>query len=312
MEDVLAIVCPGQGAQSPGFLSSWLDIAGAHEALTRLSSRAGCDLVTHGTRSDEDTIKDTAVAQPLIVGAGLLALDALSSALGSARSVLYAGHSVGEVTAAAGAGVLDPVDAMSFVATRGAAMASASAVTPTGMSAVLGGDPDEVIGAIEGHGLTAANRNGGGQVVAAGTLDQLAALSAAPPARARVIPLKVAGAFHTHHMSPAREALAAAAGSLATAAPSATLLSNRDGTAVADGTDGIERLVAQVVSPVRWDLCMAAMADLGVTGLLEPPPAGTLVGLAKRGLPGVATYALKTPDDLPGAVDFIAEHGGTR
>lgn len=312
MEDVLAIVCPGQGAQSPGFLSSWLGIAGAHDALTRLSEPAGCDLVIHGTVSDEETIKDTAVAQPLIVGAGLLALDALSSALGSARSVLYAGHSVGELTAAAGAGVLDPADAMSLVATRGAAMASASAVTPTGMSAVLGGDPQDVMAAIEGHGLTAANRNGAGQVVAAGTMDQLAALSAAPPAKARVIPLKVAGAFHTHHMAPARETLSAAAAALSPTVPTATLLSNRDGGAVADGTHALERLVDQVVSPVRWDLCMAAMAERGVTGVLELPPAGTLVGLAKRGLPGVATYALKTPDDLPGAVDFIAEHGGTR
>ena len=280
--------------------------------LSRLSAAADCDLVTHGTVSAEETIKDTSIAQPLIVGAGLLALDALGSALGSLGAVVYAGHSVGEVTAAAGAGVLPHSEAMSFVAARGEAMAAASALIPTGMSAVLGGDPEEVISAIEGHGLTAANRNGAGQVVAAGTLDQLAALSATPPRKARVIPLKVAGAFHTHHMSPARQVLTAAAASLTTAAPSATLLSNRDGASVVDGADALERIVAQVVSPVRWDLCMAAMAELGVTGVLELPPAGTLIGLAKRGLPGVATFALKTPDDLPGAVDFIAEHGGTR
>jgi [acyl-carrier-protein] S-malonyltransferase len=317
---VLAIVCPGQGSQTPGFLSPWLELDGVRGRLEALGEAGGLDLVAHGTVSDADTIKDTAVAQPLIVAAGLVTAGALlpdasgaaggDASLGATGAVL-AGHSVGEFTATALAGVVSGAQAMSLVATRGRAMAEASAVTPTGMAAVLGGDPDEVLATIERHGLTPANVNGAGQVVAAGTLEQIEALRSDPPAKARVIPLQVAGAFHTHHMAPAVDALAAAAADVSPADPTLALLSNADGRAVTDGAEVVTRLVRQVRNPVRWDQCMATLLALGVTGLLELAPAGTLVGLAKRAMPGVETVALKTPDDLDAARALVEAHGGT-
>ena len=311
---MLAIVCPGQGSQTPGFLTPWLEVPAVRARLESLAEVADLDLVAHGTTSDADTIKDTAVAQPLIVAAGLASVPALfgdaeASAIASLVDVA-AGHSVGEITAAAFAGVLADADAMAFVRERGRGMAAASAVTPTGMSAVLGGDPDEVAATLERHGLTPANANGAGQVVAAGTLDQLAALAAEPPARARVIPLQVAGAFHTTHMAPAVETLRRQAAGFSTGTPSVALVSNADGAVVRDGAEVLARLVSQVSHPVRWDLCMETLADLGVTGMIELPPAGTLVGLAKRGLKGVETLALKTPDDLEAAQRMLHEHGG--
>jgi [acyl-carrier-protein] S-malonyltransferase len=319
VELVLAIVCPGQGSQTPGFLSPWLELDGVRTRLEALGEAAGLDLVAHGTVSDADTIKDTAVAQPLIVAAGLLTAGVLlpggadsadGAALSSTGAVL-AGHSVGEFTATALAGVVSGAQAMSLVATRGRAMADASAVTPTGMAAVLGGDADDVLATIERHGLTPANVNGAGQVVAAGTLEQIEAFRADPPAKARVIPLQVAGAFHTHHMAPAVDALAAAAADLTPSDPTLALLSNADGRAVTDGADVVTRLVRQVSNPVRWDQCMATLVALGVTGLLELAPAGTLVGLAKRAMPGVETVALKTPDDLDAARALVETHRGT-
>ncbi|MEO7130137.1 MAG: ACP S-malonyltransferase [Dermatophilaceae bacterium] len=309
---MLAIVCPGQGSQTPGFLAPWLELDGTRDQLESLGAAAGLDLVAHGTVSDADTIKDTAIAQPLIVAAGLVSLRALfadHAGDGTAAVGAWAGHSVGELTAAAAAGVLTAEQAMVFVRERGQAMASASAVTPTGMSAVLGGVPDEVLATIERHGLTPANNNGGGQIVAAGTLEQLAAFAADPPARARVIPLQVAGAFHTIHMSAAVEVLTALASTLSPADPTAPLLSNADGQVVIDGSDAVRRLVGQVSNPVRWDLCMQTLLDLGVTGLIEVAPAGTLVGLARRAMKGVPTVALKTPEDLEAARALIREHG---
>ncbi|KRB45107.1 ACP S-malonyltransferase [Terrabacter sp. Root181] len=307
---MLAIVCPGQGSQTPGFLAPWLELDGVREQLTALGRAAGHDLVAHGTESDAETIKDTAVAQPLIVAAGLVTASALfaSHAELAGTGAVLAGHSVGELTATALAGVVTDEQAISLVATRGRAMAEASAVTPTGMAAVLGGDPDEVLAALEAHGLTPANINGAGQVVAAGTLEQVEALRGAPPAKARVIPLQVAGAFHTSHMSPAVDALAAAAEDVTPSAPTLRLLSNADGATVADGPDALDRLVRQVSNPVRWDRCMETMLALGVTGLVELAPAGTLVGLAKRAMPGVETLAVKTPDDLEAARTLVATH----
>ena len=309
---MIAIVCPGQGSQTPGFLSPWLELPGLRDQLTALSDAAEVDLVAHGTTSDEETIKDTAVAQPLLVGAGLLALRALGGGSTSSDAVpataVLAGHSVGEITAAAGAGVLSEEDAMRFVALRGRSMAEASAATPTGMSAVLGGDPDDVLATIGRHLLTPANVNGAGQVVAAGSLPALAELAADPPAKARVIPLKVAGAFHTHYMEPAVQALRAAAADHDVSDPGVTLVSNRDGEVVADGREVLDRLVAQVSNPVRWDLCMERFTTLGVTAIIELPPAGTLVGLAKRALKGVELLAVKTPDDLDAARTLIKEH----
>ncbi|RNI20500.1 ACP S-malonyltransferase [Flexivirga caeni] len=305
---MLAIVCPGQGSQTPGFLTPWLEVPGFADHLHRLSQVADTDLVAHGTTSDAETIKDTAVAQPLIVATGLGTLSALLDDADLAGDAVLAGHSVGEITAAAAASVLSEDDAMRFVTERGNDMARAAAVTPTGMAAVLGGDEAEVLVTLESLGLTPANRNGAGQIVAAGTLEQLAALQEAPPAKARVIPLQVAGAFHTAHMAPAVDALREHAASLEVHDPRVRLLSNKDGGPVSDGTEVVDRLVAQVAGPVRWDATMQTMLDLGVTGLIELCPAGTLVGLAKRGMRGVASVAVKTPDDLDKARDLLREH----
>ncbi|XVX21714.1 acyltransferase domain-containing protein [Actinomycetota bacterium] len=308
---MLAIVCPGQGSQTPGFLSPWLEIPGVADRLGWLSAVAGIDLLTHGTVSDEATIKDTAVAQPLIVAAGLVSLLTLFEhpADGFRLVGVGAGHSVGEITAASAAGVISAEQAMVFVRERGNGMAAASAVQPTGMSAVLGGDPDEVAQALQTHGLTPANMNGAGQVVAAGTMEQLAALAANPPAKARVMPLKVAGAFHTEHMAPAVDTLAGYARAMSTHDPRVKILSNADGTVVHSGREVLGRLVSQVRNPVRWDLCMETMTDLGVTGMIEIPPAGALTGLAKRAMKGVETLALKSPDDLDKAHAMVKEHG---
>ncbi|MHB1213010.1 MAG: acyltransferase domain-containing protein [Candidatus Nanopelagicales bacterium] len=308
---MLVVVAPGQGAQSPGFLTPWLDLPGVRERLQWLSVVSGVDLVEHGTVSDAETIRDTAIAQPLIVGAGLVTLLGLFPHPGNAfaRIGAGAGHSVGEITAAVGSGVLTAEQAMVFVRERGRLMAAAAAVTATGMSAVLGGDPDVVVAAAAEHGLTPANMNGAGQIVVAGTVEQLDAFAASPPDGCRVRPLEVAGAFHTAHMAPAAEVLARHARSITTHDPRIPLLSNADGRVVHDGRDVLRRMVSQVGSPVRWDLCMAAMADLGVTALIEIPPAGTLSGLAKRALPGVETLAVKTPDDLPAAWQMIERHG---
>ncbi len=308
---MLAVVAPGQGSQVPGFLTPWLELPNFEDRLRWLGTVAGVDLVAHGTTSDEDTIRNTAIAQPLIVGVGLVSLLSLFPNPGEAfaKVAVGAGHSVGEITAAVAAHVISGEQAMVFVRERGIAMAAASAVTPTGMSAVLGGERDEVIAKLAQHGLTAANENGAGQIVAAGTFEQLTALEADPPAGARVRALSVAGAFHTKHMAPAVGLLAQHAKAISTHDPRIPVLSNTDGTVVQDGREFLKRLVTQVSNPVRWDLCMQTMLDLGVTGLIELPPAGTLVGLAKRAMPGVETVSLKTPDDLPAALDLVARHG---
>jgi [acyl-carrier-protein] S-malonyltransferase len=307
---VLVIVCPGQGSQTPGFLAPWLELPGFTDRMQWLSTVAGIDLVRHGTQSDAATIKDTAIAQPLIVGAGLISLLALFEHPADGFRLVSggAGHSVGEITAAAAAGVISAEQAMVFVRERGRLMAEASAVTPTGMSAVVGGDADDVAQSLLKHGLTAANNNGGGQVVAAGTLEQLGALSADPPLKARVIRLQVAGAFHTEHMAPAVKELGAMARAMSTHDARSRLVSNRDGTVVHSGREVLQRLVSQVSNPVRWDLCMETFKDLGVTGMIEIPPAGTLANLAKRGLPGVEVLALKSPDQLSEAHRMVHQH----
>lgn len=304
---MLIITAPGQGAQTPGFLAPWLELPGVAERLGAASELAGCDLVRYGTTASADEIKDTAVAQPLLVAAAIVAAAALSETdAGPADAA--AGHSVGELGAGVIAGVLTADDAMRLTGVRGRAMAAAAAAEPAGMTAVLGGDQDEVLAALARHGLTPANVNAAGQVVAAGTITALEAFAAAPPAGARLRPLPVAGAFHTQHMAPAVAALRDAAAGVSVADPAMTLLSNADGAAVTTGKEWLERIVAQVAAPVRWDLCMRTMADLGVTALIELPPAGTLTGLARRGLPGVAQLAVKTPEQLGAARDLIAEH----
>lgn len=308
---MLVVVAPGQGSQAPGFLEPWLAIPRVQDRMRWLSAVSGVDLITHGTTSDAETIKNTAVAQPLIVAAGLVSLLEIFPHPSEAYAAIGAGagHSVGELTVAAGAGVLSAEQAMVFVRERGTAMAAAAATTPTGMAAVLGGDEVEVLAAISAAGLTPANINGAGQIVAAGTVEQLNAFETNPPAGTRCIRLQVAGAFHTEHMRPAVGVLADYARAISTHDARVPLLSNADGQVVREGRDILTRLVTQVANPVRWDLCMQTMIDMGVTALIELPPAGTLAGLAKRALPGVEIVTVKTPDDLPAAHDLIARHG---
>jgi [acyl-carrier-protein] S-malonyltransferase len=311
VESVLVIVAPGQGAQSSGFLKPWLEDPSFAARLEWLSTVAGLDLAHYGTEADDETIRDTAIAQPLLVGAGLVAALRLYPHPADAFRMVgaVAGHSVGELTAAAGARAISAEQAMVLVRERGRAMAEAAAATPTGMTAVLGGDREEVLARLAEHGLVAANDNGPGQVVAAGTLEQLAALAADPPAKARLIPLKVAGAFHTSHMEPAVARLERLARAVSVHDPRAAVISNRDGRVVHDGHEVLARIIGQIARPVRWDLCLETMTDLGVTGLLEMPPAGTLAAIAKRQLPGVETFALKTPDQLDDARAFCEKHG---
>ncbi len=308
---MLVIVAPGQGAQTPGVLTPWLEDPTFKSRIHWLSTVAGLDLIHYGTEADAETIRDTKIAQPLLVATGLVAALELFPHPADAFSQVsaVAGHSVGELTAAAGARVITAEQAMVLVRERGKAMAEAAAVTPTGMTAVLGGDRDEVLATLEKHGLTPANDNGPGQVVAAGTLEQLEALAADPPAKARLMPLSVAGAFHTVHMEPAVGHLAALARSVSVHDARIPVISNKDGTVLHDGREVLARLVGQIASPVRWDLCLDVMADLGVTGILEMPPAGTLTGIAKRALKGVETFALKTPDQLDEARAFVQKHG---
>lgn len=310
LRDVLAIVAPGQGAQTPGFLTPWLELPTFSTRLAWLSAVAGMDLVHYGTQADAETIKDTAIAQPLLVAAGMLSALELfpSPAHGFQRTGVAAGHSVGEITAAAAVGVLTAEQAMVFVRERGLGMAEASAATPTSMAAVVRGEVDAVLEAIEASGCTPANFNGPGQIVAAGTVEQIAHLKDNPPAGARVMPLAVAGAFHTSHMLPGQKRLAALARAISTHDPRLPLLSNQDGDVVTSGREYLTRLVTQITNPVRWDLCCETMSQMGVTGLLELPPSGTLTGIAKRAMEGVEVFALKTPDQLEEARAFVARH----
>ena len=305
---MIVVVAPGQGSQTPGFLAPWLAVPSVAEQVAAHSEAVGIDLAAHGTESDADTIRDTAVAQPLIVSAGLVSLAALLEGGRRDRIAGIAGHSVGEITAAAGAGVLSEADALVFVRERARAMAAAAAAEPTAMSAVLGGDEQALLARLDELGLEPANYNGGGQIVVAGAVDALQALKDEPVAGTRVIPLQVAGAFHTRYMAPARDSLAEVAAGITPSDPTLRLWTNRDGSVVESGPAFLDLLVGQVASPVRWDLCMAAFAEAGVTGLIELAPAGALVGLAKRGLKGLPTLAVKTPDDLDAARAFIDEH----
>ena len=301
---VIVVACPGQGSQTPGFLAPWLELDGVADRLAAFSDAAQVDLIAHGTESDADTIRDTRIAQPLIVAASLIAAAALEERAGR-RADGVAGHSVGELAAVVGAGVLAAEDAMRLVGIRGRAMADAAAQTPTGMSAVLGGDADEVLALLDELSLTPANYNVAGQIVAAGALTSLAELTDRAPRGVRVMPLQVAGAFHTSYMAPAVDTLRTAVADVAPADPDIALWSNRDGAVVTSGQDALDRIVSQVSSPVRWDLCMDAFTSAGVTGFIELAPAGALVGLAKRGMRGVPNVAVKTPEDLDAAVALL-------
>lgn len=300
---MLAITCPGQGAQKTGFLSSFLELDTFSAQIDELSTASGIDLRLHGTESDDETIKDTALAQPLLVASAI----ACAAELGVSPDVV-AGHSVGEIAAAQLAGVFSPADAMRFVSVRATGMAAAAAATPTGMAAVVGGQPEDVFAAIEAAGASPANVNGGGQTVAAGSLASLQTLSENPPERARVIALPVAGAFHTEFMAAATEDLATTASALEVTDPQVRILSNSDGSAVADGREYVDRLVKQVTNPVRWDLCQETLLDSGVTGMIELVPGGTLTGIARRAMKGVETFPIKSAADLDGAREFATAH----
>lgn len=302
---MIVVVCPGQGSQTPGFLEAWLEHDMYRDQLAGMSQATDLDLALHGTESNIDTIRDTTVAQPLIVAAGLLTLSVLLADGRRDRIGGVAGHSVGEVTAAAASGVLSDTEAIQLVRERSLAMADAAALSPTGMSAVIGADENELMFRLGELGLEPANFNGGGQVVVAGALDALAELAENPPARARVVPLQVAGAFHTHYMTPAVERLSRFASGLTVTDPTTMLWTDDDGSVVTDGRRFIDLLVDRVSAPVRWDRVMESMADAQVTGIIELSPAGALVGLAKRGLKGVPSIAIKTPDDIPAAIDLI-------
>ena len=302
---MIVVVCPGQGSQTPGFLTPWLEHDVYRDQLVGISQAIGVDLVAHGTVSDSDTIRDTAIAQPLIVAAGLITLSTLLADGRRDRIGGVAGHSVGEITAATASGVLDPLDAMKLVNARAMAMADAAALDRTGMSAVVGADEDELLALLRELGLEPANFNGGGQIVVAGTLDALDKLRSAPPSGARVIPLQVAGAFHTHYMIPAVDRLRAVAATISPSDPIVPLWSTHAGELVTGGAECLDLIVGQVSSPVRWDHTTRSLQEAGVTGIVELAPAGALVGLAKRSLPGVTSVAVKTPDDLAAAIDLI-------
>lgn len=302
---MIALLAPGQGSQTPGMLAEWLELPGAADQIARWSDISGLDLARLGTTATADEITDTAVTQPLVVAATLLAnAELINRGLLAGKQTVVAGHSVGEIAAYAIAGVITPDDAVRLAAVRGAEMAKACAVEPTGMSAVLGGDEAEVLARLEALDLIPANRNAAGQIVAAGAIAALEKLAEDPPAKARVRPLATAGAFHTGYMASALDGYAAAAAEVATAEPTTTLLSNSDGRAVTSGQDAMTKLVAQLTRPVRWDLCTETMRQLNTTAIVEFPPAGALTGIARRELRGVATHAIKAPADLDGLADL--------
>lgn len=304
---MIVVVCPGQGSQTPGFLNPWLELPSFKSSLLAMQEASGIDLVTHGTVSDADTIRDTAVAQPLIVAAGVATLAAMLDGKSAAEAGIagVSGHSVGEITAAVVSGVFDAETGIQFVNQRGQAMAKAAALEATSMAAVLGGDQAEVEAKLASLELEPANYNGSGQIVAAGTVAAIAELQANPVAGTRVIPLQVAGAFHTRFMKPAVETLREYSKLIRINDPSIALWSNNGGRKVASGAEFVQLLVNQVSSPVRWDLCMAAMVEAGVTGIIELAPAGTLVGLAKRAMPGIQSVAVKSPENLEAALSLI-------
>lgn len=301
---MLAIIAPGQGSQTPGMFNSWIQDPSLKNLLSTWSEAINLDLLRLGTTADAEEIKDTSNAQPLIVAASLLG----AHALGIKNCAATSGHSVGEVAAAALAGAISESDALSLVRARGVEMAKAAAASPAGMSAVLGGDRTEVLAAIASLNLVAANDNGAGQIVAAGDLNSLAQLGENPPAGARVRALAVAGAFHTSFMSPAVDPLRELASTMPTSSVSIQVISNKDGQVVSDGAEVLNRIVNQIANPVRWDLCMETLKSLGVTGVIELPPAGTLVGLLKRAVPEIETFALKSADDLTAAREFAGRH----
>ncbi|MBT0565355.1 ACP S-malonyltransferase [Williamsia sp. CHRR-6] len=302
---MLSLLAPGQGSQVPGMLEPWLELPGVRDQVATWSKLSGLELERLGTTASAEEITDTAVTQPLVVVAALLAYDELTKRIGIPEPMIVAGHSVGELAAAAITGVISRDEAVTLSAVRGREMARACALTPTTMAAILGGEADVVLARLDELGLIPANRNAAGQIVAAGPIAAIEELIAHPPEKARIRALPVAGAFHTRYMQPAQQAVAEAAAAIVPQDPTATLLSNLDGVPVASGEDALDKLVNQVTRPVRWDLCSATMRAAEVTHIVELAPAGTLAGIAKREMKGVPAITLKTPDDL----DALSELG---
>ena len=306
---MLALLAPGQGSQTPGFLAPWLESELATSLINIWSDVTELDLTRLGSTADADEIRDTSKAQPLLVAGALMSAGWCFE--GDYSNISYfAGHSVGEIGAAALAQVMDANTVMKLVRARGVEMAKAADGTNTGMSAVLGGDRDVVVAALHALGLTPANENGAGQIVAAGSLAALATLAENPPEGSRVRALAVSGAFHTSTMAPAVPILAEMAKEISAGEPMLPFISNKDGAIIDNGREILDRIVGQIAGPVRWDLCMETMAKSGVTGVIELPPSGTLAGLIKRAQPTIETFALKTPEDVPAAREFAKKHGG--
>jgi [acyl-carrier-protein] S-malonyltransferase len=289
---VNVLLVPGQGSQSPGLLTPWLDVPGADQDLAVWSDAAGLDLLHLGTAGSADDIRDTAVAQPLLTATALLSARALD-----ARPDLVCGHSVGELGALAVAGVITPVEAVALAAERGRLMAKAAAERPTGMAATLGGDEEQARQVAADLGLEVATVNVAGQTVYGGPVEALDAFAAASPGGARVRRLQTAGAFHTSAMAPAVPGFAELVAALTPQPASVPVVANADGALLTDGRALLDRLVAQLTGPVRFDLCLQAIAAAGPARAVELAPGGTLTALAKRAIPGVALTALTSPAD---------------
>lgn len=305
---MIALTCPGQGSQTPGFLAPWLELESFQGAIEKYSSILEMDLVHFGTKADAEEIRDTRIAQPLIVAATMASFETIKAAIGDDFVFSgVAGHSVGEIAAANIAGVLDTESSLKFVKARGEQMAKAASLEASSMAAIVGGEQDQVLEHLDSLGLFAANFNGKGQIVAAGSAEKIKNLVANPIAGARVVGLAVAGAFHTPFMETAKVELASLADSMKTSNPELIIWSNSDGSRVDSGDKFLELLVNQVSNPVRWDKTMESMTVAGVTAAIELVPGGTLTGIAKRSMPGVATLALKTPEDLEKAIALVRE-----
>lgn len=292
-------------------LAPWLELPGAQSRLDAWSASSGLNLERLGTTATLQDITDTAVTQPLVVASALLGAAELRRRGHLPADTIVAGHSIGEVSALAIAGVISESDALRLASVRGSAMSRACADRPTGMIAVLGGVEADVLLALENAGLTPANRNGAGQIVAAGPLEACDALEQNPPSRARLRRLEVAGAFHTEYMASAVEDVRALAGTIEVRDPELTLLSNADGMAVTSGRQALDQVISQITSPVRWDLCTQTMLKRGVDTFVELPPSGALVGLAKRMMRGVPRYGLTTPEDLDQTLESVPALSGT-
>jgi [acyl-carrier-protein] S-malonyltransferase len=300
-------VTPGQGSQTSGMYSPWITDQTNNEIVKKYSDLIDLDLFHYGTVASQPEITATNIAQPLLTALAFMSFNRLN--IKSNENIIYSGHSVGEFSAACLAGFYSDETAMKLVSVRGKAMAEAAASnSATGMSAVLGGDKAEIIKHIEQFDLVPANVNSSGQIVASGLLTNLEKLSANPPASTKVRKLDVAGAFHSQFMKSAESELEDEFAQVELTKPTCSFISNKDGQTITESTQLKSRLISQITSPVRWDLCQAKMVELGVTGMLELAPAGVLTGIAKREMPGVELFAIKSPEDIDTAQAFINKH----